>query len=170
MTWRSRAASAMTWRCTSARTSSAMVAEERAELLDDLGHDDGRVDGQVHGRRILAPLRSDRGDDRVDQPIDALDLGDDRVVPLRPCRASHRVARAAAVERRLLGEQVGVGAHDGEWRAQLVRHEGDQLHPALVERAQLVDAILRLALEPDALDDAGQQVGDGARAGRGRRA
>ena len=83
-------------------------------------------------------------------------------MPVRPRGASDRVAGAAPGERRLLGQQVGIGANDGERRAQLVRHESDQLHSALVERTQLVDAVLRLALEPDPLDDAGQQVGDGA--------
>ena len=64
-------------------------------------------------------------------------------------------------ERRLLGEQVGIGAHDGERRAQLVRHQGDQLDATLVERPQLVDPILRLPLEPDSLDDPREQIGDG---------
>ena len=41
-------------------------------------------------------------------------------------------------------------------------HEGDQLDAPLVKGAQLVDLVLGFTLQPDSLDDARQQVGDGA--------
>ena len=71
-----------------------------------------------------------------------------------------RVARRAVHERRLVREQVRVGAHDRERRPQLVGHEGDQLGPGAIERDELLDLRLGLGLEPALLDDAGEQVRD----------
>ena len=81
-------------------------------------------------------------------------------MPRGPARAPRRVARRATLELGLVGEQVGVRAHDGERRPQLVGHERDQLVARLVERLELLDLRLGLALEPALLDDARQEVGD----------
>ena len=82
-----------------------------------------------------------------------------------PCQAARglapvEVARFAARERRLLGEQVGVGADDRERRPQLVGDEGDQLAAGLVDRLERLDPRLGLGLLAALLDDPGEQVGD----------
>ena len=69
------------------------------------------------------------------------------------------------LERRLLGQQVGVGADDGERRAQLVGDEGDQLAARLVDGLERLDPRLGLGLLAALLDDAGEQVGDRAELG-----
>ena len=51
-------------------------------------------------------------------------------------RAANRVARLAALERRIVGEEVRVGADDGQRRPELVGDERDQLAPGLVDRAE----------------------------------
>ena len=66
----------------------------------------------------------------------------------------------AVRERRLLREQVRVGAHDRERRPQLVGHERDELRPGPVERDELLDLRLGLGLEPALLEDAREQVRD----------
>ena len=99
--------------------------------------------------------------DRVHEPVQPLDL-------LHACRgATPRgsggaldVARRPALERRLLGEQVRVGAHDRERRPELVGDERDQLVAGLVERLELLDLRLGLPLEAALLDDPGEEVGD----------
>ena len=68
-------------------------------------------------------------------------------------------------QRRLLGEQVGVGADDRERRPQLVGDEGDQLAARLVDGLERLDPRLGLGLLAALLDDPGQQVGDRAELG-----
>ena len=103
--------------------------------------------------------------DRVHEAVQPLDLVHRALVPRGAGRAALRVPRRAAVEVRLLREQVRVGADDGERRPELVGHEGDQLVARLVQRRELGDLRLGLALEPALLDDPGQQVGDGRELG-----
>ena len=103
---------------------------------------------------------ADRGEDRVDQPVEPLDLLERRPVPGGPRLAPRQVARFAAAQRRLLGEQVGVGADDRERRPQLVGDERDQLAARLVDRLERLDPRLGLGLLAALLDDPGQQVGD----------
>ena len=86
-------------------------------------------------------------------------------MPRGPRLAPVDVARLAPDERRLLGQQVGVGADDGERRAQLVGHEGDELAARLVDGLERLDPRLGLGLLAALLDDAGQEVGDRAELG-----
>ena len=86
-------------------------------------------------------------------------------MPRRSRLAAGHVARFAAAQRRLVGEQVGVGADDRERRAQLVGDERDQLAARLVDRLERLDARLGLGLLAALLDDPGQEVGDGAELG-----
>ena len=81
-------------------------------------------------------------------------------MPARPPVAPLLVARLAALERGLLGEQLRVGAHDRERRPELVGDHRDELGARLVDRLQLGGPRLRLLLEPALLDDPGQEVGD----------
>ena len=69
----------------------------------------------------------------------------------------------AAGQRRLLGQQVGVGADDRERRPQLVGDERDELAAGLIDGLERLDPRLGLGLLAALLDDAGQQVGDRAR-------
>ena len=69
----------------------------------------------------------------------------------------------------LLGQQVGVGADHRQRGPQLVGDQRDQLVACLVQRLELVDLGLGLALEPALLDDAGQQVRDRGQLGDIRR-
>ena len=70
------------------------------------------------------------------------------------------IARGAAVERRLLGQQVGVGADDRQRRPELVGHEGDELGSRLVDRLELGGPLLGLLLLAPLLDDPGEEVRD----------
>ena len=82
-----------------------------------------------------------------------------------PGRARLAPARGRATrgrERRLLGQQVGVGADDRERRPQLVGDEGDQLAAGLVDRLERLDPGLGLA-------SAGGPSRRSRRAGRRRR-
>ena len=79
--------------------------------------------------------------------------------------APREVARLAPAQRRLVGEQVGVGADDRERRPQLVGHERDQLAAGLVDRLERLDPGLGLGLLAALLDDPGEQVGDRAELG-----
>ena len=71
---------------------------------------------------------ADRGEDRVDEAVQPLDLLDRAQMP-RCCaaRGGAGVARLASLERRLVGQEVGVRADDGERRAELVGDERDEL-------------------------------------------
>ena len=107
----------------------------------------------------------DRGEDRVDEAVEPLDLLERRAVPRRARLAPGDVARLAAAERRLVGQQVGVRADDRERRPQLVGDERDQLAAGLVDRLERLDAGLGLGLLAALLDDPGEQVGDRAELG-----
>ena len=72
------------------------------------------------------------------------------------------VARLAADQRRLLGEQVRVRADHRERGPQLVGDEGDELAARLVDGLERLDPRLGLGLLAALLDDAGQDVGDRA--------
>ncbi len=137
-----------------------MVAQERAEPADDLV-EEGRDIDRHDVRRPLVE-RSYRGQDRVHQPVQPLDLVDRPVVPLVPGPAADHVATLPPDEGRLLGEQVGVRPDDGQRCAQLVGHERDQLGSSLVERLERLDLGLGLDLDPTLLDDPGEEVGDRA--------
>ena len=102
----------------------------------------------------------DRGQDRVDEAIQPLDLVHRRVVPGLALRAPVRVARLAALERRIVGEQLRVRPDDRERRPQLVGDERDQLGAGLVDLAELLEPLLGLGLLAALLDDPGEEVGD----------
>ena len=114
------------------------------------------------GETLAGPSGHDphRGEDRVDQAVEPLDLLERRPVPRRAGLAARDVARFAAAQRRLVGEQVGVGADDRERRPQLVGDERDQLAAGLVDRLERLDPGLGLGLLAALLDDPGEQVGD----------
>ena len=76
--------------------------------------------------------------------------------------AAGHVARFAAAQRRLVGEQVGVGPDDRQRGPQLVGDQRDQLAAGLVDGLERLDPRLGLGLLAALLDDPGQQVGDGA--------
>ena len=124
------------------------------EVLDELV--------EVDGVQLRGEVRDDpdRLEDRVHQAIQPLDLLDGALVPRGARLAAGRVARRATVEDGLLGEQVRVGPHDRQRRAQLVGHERDELVARLVEGHQLGDLRLGLALEAALLEDPREQVRD----------
>ena len=119
-------------------------SEPRQHLVDD-GADGERphLDGQeavgAHGV-----------EDRGHQLVEAFDLPDGGGVP----------AVGLGCLGGCLGEEVEVGAYHCQRRAQLVRHDRDELGPRLVEAAQAVELRLGLELEAPALDHAGEQLGD----------
>ena len=137
--------------------------QQRRQDLDRLGP----PPGHVHGRHVGGLVGHDahRGQDRVDEPVEALDLLQRGVVPGRTLLTPGDVARRAALQGGLLGQQVGVGADDRERRAQLVRHEGHELAAGLVDGLQGDDPRLGLRLLAALLDDAGQEVGHRAELG-----
>ena len=79
-----------------------------------------------------------------------------------PARVARRFGSrdARSDERRLVREQVRVGAHDRERRAQLVGDERDELRAGPIERDELLDLRLGLGLEAALLEDAREQVRD----------
>ncbi len=145
-----------------------MAAEQRLERLEDLADEGLHVDG-LDGRRVLGH-DPDRREDRVDQPVQPLDLLERRVVPRGAGRTTLDVARLPSVQLGLVGEQVGVGADDRQRCAQLVRDEGDQLAAGLVDGLERLDAGFGLRLLAALLDDAREQVGHRAELGHVRRA
>ena len=144
------------------------MAEERRSSAGDLGDDladVGRLDDRG-GRpgtirtdaRIESTSRSSRS---ICSSVGAM--------PARALGAPGRVARLAALERRVVGEQLRVGADDRERRPELVGDERDELAAGLVDPPELGDARLGLALLAALLDDPGEQVGDRAELGDVRR-
>ena len=135
-------------------------AQERRQsaehLADELG-DIHRLDG---GR--LVRDNADRREDRIDKAVEALDLADRAVVPVGSLSAACRIPGIATIELGLLGQEVGVGANDGQRRPQFVRDDGDELGSCLVDGLELGRAYFRLLLLATLLDDAGKQVGNGA--------
>ena len=89
-----------------------------------------------------------------------LDLAERGIVPGLALRPAVGIAGASALERRLLREQVGVRPDDRERRPELVRHERDKLGTSPIEGSQLLGLGLGLALQPDPLDEPGEDVGD----------
>ena len=124
------------------------------DLVDEASRSTGLTDAGVFGHD------PDRGEDGVDETIEALDLLERGAVPRGARLAALDVARFAAAQRRLVGQQVGVGADDRQRRPQLVGDEGDQLAARLVDRLERLDPGLGLGLLAALLDDAGEQVGD----------
>ena len=106
-----------------------------------------------------------RGQDRVDQAVQTVDLAEGALVPLLAQCPTLRIAARPAVQWWVVGEQVGVGAHDRQGRAQLVGHHRNQLGSSLVEALQGDHLGLGIALEAALLDDPGQEVGDRAELG-----
>ena len=168
MIWRSRGGSARAcsrgapWASTRWRPSSGR-SEPRTSSTS-ASTSTGVTDGASSGHD------PDRRQDRVHEAVEPLDLLERRAVPVRARLAPLDVARLAPGELRLLGQQVGVGAHDGEGRPQLVGDERDELAAGLVDGLERLDPGLRLRLLAALLDDPGQQVGDGAQLGDVRRA
>ena len=166
--WRRRAGSVRANSRMPSRSSSRWRASSGASSvaasLDDLA-DVRRL--EVRGRLGADPHG---GENRVDQPVQPLDLLHRRAVPAGPALAPLLVPRLAAVERRVLRQEVRVGADDRERRPQLVGHQRDQLGAGVVDLLELGRALLGLALHPALLDDAAEEVGDRAEVGHvGRR-
>ena len=141
-------------------TSTRWPLEDRPERGEDFVHQQAHIDRRDRGR----PLGHDshRGQDRVHQPVEPLDLLERRPMPRGARLAARQVARLAAAQRRLVGKQVGIGADDGQRRAQLMGHEGDQLAARLIDRLERLDPRLGLRLLTALLDDPGEQVRDRA--------
>ena len=157
-TWRSRDGSARANRRTVTSTVTLWLRRSGRSPPTTSSRSAGDVDRDDLGSSVLE--RPDRGQDRVDQPVEPLDLVDRPVVPLVAGAPAGEVAALAADERRLLGQQVGVGADDRQRGPQLVGDHRDQLGPRLVERLERLDLGLGLALDPAFLDDPGEEVGD----------
>ena len=133
--------------------------EQRLELPEHRLDEDLDVDGRE--RRRLVGLHAHGRQDRVDEPVEPLDLLDRAEVPCLALLAPLRVAQFAAVERGLVREQVRVGADDRERRPELVRDQRDELIPGTVQGLELLDLRLGLSLQAALLDDAREEVGDG---------
>ena len=95
------------------------------------------------------------GEDRVDRLVEPLDLLERRAAPM--CRVGGLRIDCVAPSRRA-AEQLDVCPDDGQRRSQRVGHDRDQVGACLVDGAQALDLRLCLALQPVALDDAGQQA------------
>ena len=144
----------------------AVRLEERPERGDDFVDERPEVD-RADRRRALGH-DPDRRQDGVDEAVEALDLLERRPVPRGAGLAPRDVARFAAAQRRLVGQQVGVGADDRERRPQLVGDERDQLAARLVDRLERLDPRLGLGLLAALLDDARRAGRRWRRAGRRR--
>ena len=156
--WRSRGASARAWWREPGPDLEVVLADDRPDRVDDLV--DRRLDVGRGDRRGLGGDDPDGRQDRVDEPVEPLDLVHRRVVPRLALGAPVRVARLAALERRIVAEQLRVGPDDRERRPQLVGDERDQLGAGLVDLAELLEPLLGLGLLAALLDDPGEQVGD----------
>jgi len=132
----------------------AVVAQEGPQDLDRLG--DGDADVERRSREGRQPFPLDRDEDRVHQPVEPGDLVDRCVAPVVRARPGGRVADAPGG----VGEEVDVGADDGERRPQLVGHEREQLGTGLVEVLELLELALLLDLQAALLDDPGQERRD----------
>ena len=130
----------------------SMTFEQRPERADDLLDQAAQVDRA--DRRRLVRHDPDRGEDRVDEAVEALDLLERGLVPCGAGLAPLDVARFAADEIWLIGQEVGVRANHREGRAQLMGDERDQLAARLVDRLERLDACLGLGLLAALLDDA----------------
>ena len=137
----------------------AVAVEDRMERRNDLRDDGSEID-RADRRRALGH-DADRREDRVDETVEPFDLLERRTVPRRARLATGEVARLATAQRRLVGEQVGVGTDDGQRGPQLVGDQRDQLAARFVDRLERLDAGLCLALLAALLDDPREQVGDG---------
>ena len=144
-----------------------VLADDRPDRVDDLA-DRGLDVGRRRPSAGLVRDDPDRREDRVDEAVQPLDLVQRRVVPGLALGAAVRVARLAALERRIVGEELRVGPDDGERRPQLVGDEGDQLAAGLVDLAQLLEPRLGLGLLAALLDDARRGGRRSRRAGRRR--
>ena len=161
--WRSRGGSASgcsrTLGTTSTRCRSRIGRSEPTTSLTSAPRSTGRDRGGALGHD------PDRGQDRVDEAVEPLDLLERRPMPRGARLAARDVARFAAAQRRLVGQQVGIGADDGQRRPQLVGDQRDQLAARLVDRLERLDPGLGLGLLAALLDDPGQEVGDRAELG-----
>ena len=144
----------------SARTSTGWFASSGRTRAEDLLDD--RLD--IDRRDTRGSLRHDpdRGEDRVDEAIEALDLFEGRAMPRGPRLAPLQIARLAPDQGWFLGQEVGVRADHGERRAQLVGHEGDQFASGFVDGLERLDPRLGLRLLAALLHDAREQVRDRA--------
>ncbi len=127
-----------------------MAAQQRCQAGQHLVDD--RPDIEALDLDRQKPIRADRLQDRVDQVVEPEHLAGCRVVP-----AGHLIGSGGI---RRLGQQVEVGADDGQRRAQLVGDDRDQLRPRLVDAAQAVELRLRLQVQAATLDDPGKQRRD----------
>src|SRR4029079_9068988 len=96
---------------------------------------------------------ADRGEDRIDETVQPLDLVHRGVVPGLALRTAVRIARLPSVERWVVGEEVGVPRADRQRVRQLMGDERDQLRAGFVDLAELLQALLRLGLLAPFLDD-----------------
>ena len=95
-----------------------MAAEQRRELADDLARHLADV-RRAQLRGLLGP-DPHGGEDRIDQPVEPADLV--HGARYQPARRSRRSGSRELPPSswRLLGQKVGVGAHDRERRSELV--------------------------------------------------
>ena len=135
-----------------------VVVEQGSETRDHVCDQTSDV-GRLEGRRLVGHDPNGR-EDRVDQTVEPLDLLERPAVPVGPLLPAAGVPRLATFKRRILGEQVGVCAHNRQRRPKLVGDERDELAPGLVDRLEFHREGFGLPLLPSLLDDAGKEVGD----------
>ncbi len=140
-----------------------VASEQGTHLADRVVDGPGNVEwnaGQP-GRQTFA---TDARQDRVDEPVQAGDLGDRLNSPLIDlCRVDcgqrraisavdPSLGRATGSVKRRVGQQVQICPHHRQRSAQLVRDDGQQFGPGTVERHERFELLLRLGLEASLLD------------------
>ena len=140
-----------------------VLLEDGPERPDDLGDEDSEVD-RGDRRRPSGTTRTEARIESTRRSSRSICSSVARCQVARALAPLH-VARFAAAQRRLVREQVGVGADDRERRPKLVGDERDELAAGLVDRLERLDPRLGLGLLAALLDDPGEEVGDRAELG-----
>ena len=130
-----------------------MASQEWGEAGEHLVHDRAELEApHVDGQQPVGPHRVQ---DRAHQLVQALHLARGRLVP---------VAHLRVLWGGRLGQEVQVGADDGQRCPQLVGDDRDQLGARVIDAAQAVELRLGLEVQAAALHHAGQKAGDGRQA------